>query len=105
MSCATGFEMRFTWIDLGEWLFPPTFLIEHPFHTSYTAWDWYNISVEDRELPRAIYESGLRVVSTRKATLNYYLGGYTNLYEGGGLVWQRRGGSHPKFCDSTCGPS
>ncbi|MGZ4526222.1 MAG: glycosyltransferase family 2 protein [Mycobacterium sp.] len=94
------FEMRFTWIDLGEWLFPSAFLIEHPFQERYTAWDWYNISVEDRELPRAIYESGLRVASTRKATLNYYLGGYTNLYEGDGLIWRRPGVSHPSFRDS-----
>jgi len=65
------FEMRFTWIDLGEWLFPSAFLIEHPFQERYTAWDWYNISVEDRELPRAIYESGLRVASTRRATYRH----------------------------------
>jgi glycosyltransferase involved in cell wall biosynthesis len=89
------FEMRFTWIDLGEWLFPATFLIEHPFQERYTAWDWYNISVEDRELPRAIYDSGLRVASTRKATLNYYLGGYTNVYEGDGLIWRCPDVSHP----------
>jgi hypothetical protein len=94
------FEMRFTWIDIGEWLFPPGFLIEYPFQTSYTAWDWYNISVEDRELPRTIYESGLRVASTRKATLNYYLGGYTNVYEGDGLVWRRPSVSRSTFRDS-----
>ena len=83
------FEMRFTWIDLGEWLFPPGFLAAYPFETSYSSWDWYNISVEDQDLPRVVYESGLRVASTRAATLNYYLGGYTNLYEGEGLVWER----------------
>ena len=95
------FEMRFTWIDLGEWLFPSMFLTEHPFQTSYSTWDWYNISVEDQELPRAIYESGLRVTSTRKATLNYYLGGYTNLYEGDGLIWRCPDGSLPTSVTRT----
>jgi hypothetical protein len=47
------FEMRLPGSTLGEWLFPSAFLIEHPFHTIYTAWDWYNISVEDKELSSA----------------------------------------------------
>lgn len=83
------FEMRFTWIDLGEWLFPPGFFPADPFDPDYGAWDWFNISVEDKSLPRLVYESGMRCESTGKATLRYYLGGYTNRYDGGGLYWQR----------------
>lgn len=82
------FEMRFTWIDLGEWLFPPGFLQTHPFETHYGPWEWFNITVEDKALPKAIYESGLRVAATGEPTLHYYLGGYTNRFDGDGLVWR-----------------
>jgi glycosyltransferase involved in cell wall biosynthesis len=81
-------EMRFTWVDLGEWLFPPSFLEQHPFETQYDAWEWFNITVEDKDLPRAIFQSGLRVVATEEPTLHYYLGGYTNTFEGNGVVWR-----------------
>lgn len=81
--------MRFTWVDLGEWLFPPGFLATHPFNTSYDAWDWYEISVEDRDLPRAVHNSGLRVASTGRPTLHYFMGGYTNSAEGASVYWRR----------------
>lgn len=80
--------MRFTWIDLGEWLFPPGFLLANPFDTTYDAWDWYNISVEDRELPRAVYNSGMRVAATGEPTLHYFMGGYTNSAEGADVHWR-----------------
>jgi glycosyltransferase involved in cell wall biosynthesis len=83
------FEMRFTWIDLGEWLFRRDFLIANPFETRYSLWDWYNLNVEDQSLPRAIFESGLSVASTKQATLHYFLGGYTTKFEGDGVVWRR----------------
>ena len=81
-------EMRFTWVDLGEWLFPPGFLLANPFHTTFEAWDWYNISVEDRELPRAVFNSGLTVVATGEPTLHYFMGGYTNSAEGASVYWR-----------------
>lgn len=84
-------EMRFTWVDLGEWLFPPGFLIAHPFETDYGPWEWFNITVEDKALPKAIYTSGLRVVGTQQPTLHYYLGGYTNTFEGDGVIWHEPG--------------
>lgn len=71
-------DMRFTWIDLGEWLFPPYFLSDHPFATDYTDWDWVNLAVEDKLLPKAVHQSGLLARSTGQPTLDYYLGGYTN---------------------------
>jgi len=87
------FAMRFTWIDLGEWLFPPGFLQTHPFETHYGPWEWFNITVEDKALPKAIYESGLRVVCTNQPTLHYYLGGYTNKFDGDGVVWRPPAGT------------
>jgi glycosyltransferase involved in cell wall biosynthesis len=87
--------MRFTWIDLGEWLFPPGFLQANPFGTTYDAWDWYNISVEDRDLPRAVFNSGMRVAATGQPTLHYFMGGYTNSTHGASVYWRRppEGGS------------
>ena len=82
-------EMRFTWVDLGEWLFPPDFLEANPFKAEYGAWEWFNISVEDRDLPRAVFESGLRVAATERPTLRYFMGGYTNnVDESSGLLWR-----------------
>lgn len=83
------FEMRFTWIDLGEWLFRREFLVANPFESKYSLWDWYNLTVEDQSLPRAIFESGLSVASTGQSTLHYFLGGYTTKFEGDGVVWRR----------------
>jgi glycosyltransferase involved in cell wall biosynthesis len=82
-------EMRFTWIDLGEWLFRREFLIANPFETRYSLWDWYNLNVEDQSLPRAIFESRLSVASTKQSTLHYFLGGYTTKFDGDGVVWRR----------------
>lgn len=82
-------EMRFTWVDLGEWLFRRNFLLANPFETHYSLWDWYNLNVEDQSLPRAIFESGLSIGSTKQATLHYFLGGYTTKFEGDGAVWRR----------------
>lgn len=81
--------MRFTWIDLGEWLFPPGFLAANPFATDYDDWDWYEISVEDRDLPRAVHKSGLKVAATGQPTLHYFMGGYTNSAEGSGVYWRK----------------
>lgn len=80
---------RFTWVDLGEWLFPPGFLAANPFNTSYDAWDWYEISVEDRDLPRAVHNSGLKVATTGQPTLHYFMGGFTNSAEGASVYWRK----------------
>lgn len=79
---------RFTWVDLGEWLFPPGFLRANPFNTSYDAWDWFNISVEDQDLPRVVFNSGMRVATTGEPTLDYYMGGYTNSVPGASVYWE-----------------
>ncbi len=81
--------MRFTWVDLGEWLFPPGFLAANPFNTSYDAWDWYEISVEDRDLPRLVHNSGFKVAATGQPTLHYFMGGYTNSAEGASVYWRK----------------
>jgi hypothetical protein len=81
--------MRFTWIDLGEWLLPPGFLAANPFNTSYDSWDWYELTVEDRDLPRAVHNSGLTVASTGRPTLHYYMGGYTTGTEDARVYWHK----------------
>jgi glycosyltransferase involved in cell wall biosynthesis len=81
--------MRFTWVDLGEWLFPPGFLAANPFNTRYDAWDWNEIAVEDRDLPRAVHNSGMKVAATGQPTLHYFMGGYTNSAEGASVYWRK----------------
>lgn len=80
-------EMRFSWVDLGEWILPRELLLQEPFETSFGLWDWHQIDVEDRGLGRAIFESGLSATSTDLPTLRYYLGGYTNNDQTTGVRW------------------
>jgi hypothetical protein len=48
------------------------------FIETYSVADWQHILVEDAKLAREITASGRPVVSTKRPTLRYYLGGYSN---------------------------
>lgn len=93
-------EMHFSCVDLGEWLFPPGFLRAHPFSSDYRAWEWQNIVVEDRDLPRAVFNSGLTVAATGEPTLHYFMGGYTNSAAGSSVRWEKPAAAVP----ATKGP-
>ncbi|MGH3620558.1 MAG: glycosyltransferase [Sciscionella sp.] len=67
-----------TCVDLGEWLLPRQFVLGVQFDLAYSLADWQNILVEDGKLARKINASGLPIISTKRPTLRYYLGGYSN---------------------------
>ncbi len=82
-------EAEFTWIDLGEWLLPTNLITEIGFADEFDEWDWFNITVEDRQLPEAFLARGVSLIPTQRATLLYYLGGYSNTFAGDAIIWQR----------------
>lgn len=83
-------QMPYSCVDLGEWLLPRDFLTEHPFERTYSTEDWQEIVVEDAKLAEDIKTSGLAVESTRRPTLRYHLGGYSNNFtEAAPIYWQR----------------
>lgn len=65
-------------VDTSEWLFETEFLWEIGFVERYSAEDWETSRTEDSKLLDKIVRLGLRIPSTKKATLRYYLGGYSN---------------------------
>lgn len=67
-------------VDMGEWLFERTLLLEFPFCEQYTYQDWLAVIPEDNKLLSMLVESGIPIASTEQATLRYYLGGYSNSF-------------------------
>jgi hypothetical protein len=65
-------------VDMSEWLFETEFICGIRFVENYCAEDWETSWAEDAKLLDEIVARGLRIPSTRKPTLRYYLGGYSN---------------------------
>lgn len=65
-------------VDTGEWLLLRNLLLEVPFCEHFTRHDTVNVITEDDKLGIALLIRGERVASTNRATLVYYLGGYSN---------------------------
>ncbi|GIW08736.1 MAG: hypothetical protein KatS3mg060_3541 [Dehalococcoidia bacterium] len=68
-------------VDLGAWVLPRSFLLAHPFRTTFSRSDWEANVAEDHGLAEAILASRLPVVSTGQPTLHYWLGGYSNGFD------------------------
>jgi len=84
-----GPDTEFTWIDLGEWLLPTDLITEIGFAEEFDEWDWFNITVEDRQFSEACLARGVPLIPTQRATLLYHLGGYSNTFEGDAIIWRR----------------
>jgi hypothetical protein len=65
-------------VDTSEWIYRRSFLMELGFSSSYSRKDWELGRSEDNKLLDSIVEAGMAIPSTRLATLQYYLGGYSN---------------------------
>jgi len=65
-------------VDMSEWLFETEFLRGIGFAGDYCTKDWETSRTEDSKLLDEIAMRGLRIPSTQKPTLKYYLGGYSN---------------------------
>lgn len=65
-------------VDTSEWMFRSEFLQKIGFEAKYTAEDWETSRCEDSKLLDKIVELGIKVPSTKSATLRYHMGGYSN---------------------------
>ena len=69
-------------VDLGEWLLRRELLLEMPFETEYPEEDIRLGRHEDDKFLDALVARGEPVACTHKATLKYYLGGFSTLQGG-----------------------
>lgn len=65
-------------VDTGEWLLHRSLLLTIPVPTEFSQSDWENMITEDDKLLHALLRAEIAIACTRKATLRYYLGGYSN---------------------------
>lgn len=71
-------------VDMSEWLFEAGFIRQIGFVSTYDRSDWQSSRAEDSKLLDNIVATRLRIPSTEKATLRYYMGGYSNSWENDG---------------------
>jgi glycosyltransferase involved in cell wall biosynthesis len=65
-------------VDTGEWLLARPLLLEVPFRDQFTAEDGLNLTGEDDKLLSDLIARGEPIACNGRATLRYYLGGYSN---------------------------
>lgn len=81
--------MPYSCVDLGEWLLPRTPMLG-VFAGDGQRSSWDRNIVEDHFIEQRLADLGVEIVSTRKPTLLYALGGYSNCHDGtGDLIWDR----------------
>jgi hypothetical protein len=67
-------------VDTSEWLFATEFIRAIGFEHDYSQADWLRSRCEDSKLLDEIVRRGTTVPATGRATLRYYLGGYSNTW-------------------------
>lgn len=68
-------------VDTSEWLFFTSFLQTLEFCEEYSASDWLNACAEDSKLLDQVVARKMHVPCSRRATLKYVLGGYSNAFD------------------------
>jgi hypothetical protein len=71
-------------VDTSEWLFKTCFARDLEFQRTYSADDWVTSRAEDSKLLDQIVLIGHDIPSTRKPTIRYFMGGYSNAQCGEG---------------------
>lgn len=69
-------------VDMGAWLFSGGIIDLVRFETEYSHWEIRNSVTEDDKLLARLKDGGIPIACSKTATLNYYLGGYSNLQTG-----------------------
>jgi hypothetical protein len=70
-------------VDMGEWLIARDRLRAVGFRERYDEDDWREVVPEDNKLLRDLIRLRVRIESTRRPTLRYFLGGYSNDFRQG----------------------
>lgn len=71
-------DKEYGMVDMGEWLFRRELLLRFPFETHWTKSEIRKRFGEDDKLLRAFRSGNVCTACSRKATLNYMLGGFSN---------------------------
>jgi hypothetical protein len=69
-------------VDTNEWLISSAWLRSHPMSETFSEHDWIANLAEDDKLLDAMREAGTRIACTFRPTVRYYLGGYSNDFQG-----------------------
>jgi hypothetical protein len=69
---------RFVMVDTSEWLINTERLRRMNISDCFSYQDWLDNLAEDDKLMEAILAAGILIGCTQRATLKYYLGGYSN---------------------------
>ena len=65
-------------VDTSTWLLRRDLLVEMPIPEDYSQADWDSMTTEDDKFLAKLIETGEPIRCSRRATLRYYLGGYSN---------------------------
>lgn len=69
-------------VDTNVWLLRTELLLEHPIPEDFSYQDWLDNLAEDDKLLESLVGAGVPVECTGLATVKYYLGGYSNDFDG-----------------------
>ena len=69
-------------VDMGAWLFSRALIDLVRFETEYSPWEIRNSVTEDDKLLTRLKKRNVPIACSKTATLNYCLGGYSNLQPG-----------------------
>ncbi len=87
-----GDRLRTVHIDMNVWLLRRDVLLKCPMSDGFTDEDWMANLAEDDKLLEALLRVGIPIATTGNPTVRYYLGGYSNDFQGTHThseVWER----------------
>lgn len=79
-------------IDTNVWLIKRKIILENKISDDFSSQDWENNLAEDDKLMFGLYANKIRVLGNDEATVKYYLGGYSNVFDGsekGTVIWKK----------------
>jgi len=65
-------------VDMSEWLFERSLLLDFPFDTDYDLNDWTSVTTDDDKFLNTLVAQRIPVACTKLPTFKYYLGGHSN---------------------------
>jgi len=71
-------------VDGGAWLIRTQLAREVGFHVEFSPEDGETLEAEDTKFLKKVLNAGVRTACSRRATLVYHLGGYSNVFDANG---------------------
>lgn len=79
-------------VDTNAWMLKRDLILKYKISDYFSEEDWINNLAEDDKLMLGLYNNNVRVLGNNKPTVKYYLGGYSNVFDGsveGTIVWEK----------------